>query len=101
MEVNLLLDLLVTVVGATVACGGFWAFVQSRVDKSDSSEKLLLGMAHDRIMYLGKQYLEKGEITADEYENLMNYLYEPYVACGGNGTVKHMMEKVSHLDIKN
>lgn len=92
-------DLIIAIVGATLASSGFWAFIQARSNKNDSSEKLLLGLAHDRIMYLSKHYLDKGSITADEYENLITYLYEPYVECGGNGSAKHVVEKVSHLQI--
>lgn len=92
-------DLIIAVLGATLASSGFWAFIQTRMNRNDSSKKLLLGLAHDRIMYLGKQYIEKGSITTDEYENLVTYLYEPYSECGGNGSAKHVVEKVSHLEI--
>lgn len=35
----------------------------------------------------------RGEITADEMDNL-TLLYDPYVALGGNGTIKKLMERV-------
>ena len=35
---------------------------------------MLIGLGHDRIMYLGKQYIARGWLTADEYENLNNKL---------------------------
>lgn len=94
-----IIDLIIAILGATLASSGFWAFVQTRANRNDSSKKLLLGLAHDRIMYLGKHYIEKGSITTDEYENLVTYLYEPYTECGGNGSAKHVVEKVSHLEI--
>lgn len=39
---------------------------------------MLVGLAHDRIMYLGMQYVDRGYVTQDEYENLRAYLYDPY-----------------------
>lgn len=60
---------------------------------------MLLGLGHDRIVYLGGTYLERGYITQDEYENLHDYLYEPYLKLGGNGTAKKAMAEVEHLPL--
>ena len=57
------------------------------------------GLAHDRIVSLGMVYIERGWITKDEYENLRDYLYEPYKALGGNGSAKRVMEGVNRLKI--
>lgn len=60
---------------------------------------MLVGLAHDRIMYLGTAYLDRGYITHDEYENLHDYLYVPYAKMGGNGSAAHIMERVDRLPI--
>lgn len=96
-----IIEIIVAVVTAVAASSGFWAFIQSRADKNDNTRKLLIGIAHDRIMWLGQQYINRGTITADEYENLMTYLYEPYAACGGNGSAKHVVDKVDQLEISS
>jgi hypothetical protein len=67
---------------------------------SDSGDKLLLGLAHDRIMHLGTTYIERGYVTKDEYENLHDYLYIPYRDFGGNGTARRVMEAVNGLPIR-
>ena len=73
-------------------------------DKSGAAEKLqsdmLMGLGHDRIVYLGASYLERGYITQDEYENLHEYLYKPYAALGGNGTAKRIMAGVEKLPLR-
>lgn len=56
-------------------------------------------MAHDRIMYLGMSYIDRGCVTQDEYENLRVYLYEPYERMGGNGSAKRIMQEVDKLPI--
>lgn len=89
----------VAIVTTILASSGFWAWIQSRNSKKDWQTKLLVGLAHDRIVYLGMGYIEKGEITQDEYENLHDYLYVPYEKLGGNGTAKKVMDEVSKLRI--
>ena len=69
--------------------------------KADEAErKLLVGLAHDRIIHLGMVYIDRGYIAQDEYENLQVYLYEPYAEMGGNGSAKRVMEEVRKLPIR-
>lgn len=60
---------------------------------------MLIGLGHDRIIYLGMQYIERGWITQDEYENLHDYLYIPYKMMGGNGSAERVMRAVDSLEI--
>lgn len=94
------MELIVTIVCSVMASSGFWAIVQHFINKNDSSSKLLLGLAHDRIMWLGKSYLKRGFITVEEYENIVTYLYEPYLERGGNGSAKMIMDQVLKLEIR-
>ena len=90
-----------TVICSVLASSGFWAFIQSRTSHNDARTQLLIGLAHDRIIYLGMSYIERGYITRDEYENLHDYLYSPYTNLGGNGTAKKVMDQVDKLPIRN
>jgi len=95
------IESIITIVVSVLASSGFWAFVQYLMGRNDASSKLLLGIAHDRIMFLSRQYIERGYITPEEYENLIVYLYDPYIQRGGNGSVKHMVEdKVKQLPMQ-
>ena len=79
---------------------GLWSFVQWLITRKSADKDLLLGLAHDRILSLCSEYIKRGDITRSEYENLSKYLYKPYIARGGNGVVKHMMEQVDRLPVK-
>ena len=68
----------------------------SRTGESD----MLLGLGHDRVVYLGGKYVERGWITQDEYENLHDYLYKPYIKLGGNGTAERIMREVEGLPLR-
>lgn len=92
---------LVTILLAVLASSGFWAFIQNKADKKDARTKLLVGLAHDRILYLAGCYIERGYITQDEYENLYEYLWKPYRDAGGNGSAARAMKEVEKLPIRN
>lgn len=87
----------VPLVAAVLISSGLWAVVARRADKGDAQRKMLVGLAHDRIVHLGMVYVDRGYITQDEYENLNDYLYAPYEKMGGNGSAKRVMEEVRRL----
>jgi hypothetical protein len=91
------IELLIAIVGSVLASSGFWVLIQRQLDKKGAHAKMLAGLAHDRIMYLGMMYIRKGAITPTEYENLCNQLYKPYVDLGGNGSATKLMEEVKKL----
>ena len=92
-------ETLITVLCAVLASSGFWALIQKLTDKKDSKTQMLVGLAHDRILYLGMSYVQRGYITKDEYENLYDYLYKPYLKMGGNGSAKRVMGEVDKLPL--
>ena len=93
------LQILLTIFSSVLASSGLWAYVTKRLEKKDVKTEMLIGLGHDRIMYLGMAYIERGDITSDEYENLYEYLYKPYEKMGGNGSAKRIMNEVNKLPI--
>lgn len=87
---------------------GFLQFMITRHDnekdkkdeKLDNIQEMLIGLGHDRIIYLGSVYIKNGYITKEEYSNLNDYLYIPYTNLGGNGTAKKVMDEVKDLPLK-
>jgi hypothetical protein len=93
-------QIIIAVFSSVLASSGLWAYLLKRSEKKDGKTKLLLGIAHDRIIYLGMLYIDRGYVTKDEFENLETYLYTPYRELGGNGTASRVMEGVQKLPIK-
>lgn len=93
-------EVLLPIVLAMLASNGLWALIGKRRNKSDVERNMLVGLAHDRIIHLGMVYVTRGCITQDEYENLNDYLYQPYEKMGGNGSAKRVMDEVRKLPIK-
>ena len=96
MKVSTWVEILI----AFVASSGFWAIVNKFLDRKSNQSKMILGLGHDKIIYLCKKYIDRGYITTDEYENLHDYLYLPYRAMGGNGTAERLMKEVDSLPIR-
>jgi hypothetical protein len=96
-----LTEMTVAIIAAVFASSGFWmflqAFTQKRSNKKSATVNMLLGLGHDRIVYLCKKYKAAGCVSVEDLESLYNYLYVPYLALGGNGTAKKYMEDVLAL----
>lgn len=109
MTTEQIITIVVAVVAAISSSGvcSIILYKMQRVDKKKDGESeamklqsdMLLGLGHDRIVFLGSAYIERGSITQDEYENLHDYLYKPYLALGGNGTAKKVMAEVERLPL--
>ena len=93
-------QIILTVFISVLAYSGLWANITKRLEKKDVKTEMLVGLAHDRILFLGMHYVDRGFITQDEYENLHDYLYVPYEKLGGNGSAKRVMQEVDKLPIK-
>lgn len=93
-------QMIITVVCSVMASSGLWAYISKRSDRMDAKTELLIGIAHDRIVFLGMSYVNRGYITQDEYENLYTYLYMPYLKNGGNGSATRVMKEVDKLPIR-
>ena len=77
-------QVVLTIFSSVLASSGLWAYLQKKSEQKDVKTEMLIGLAHDRIMYLG---------------NLRVYLYEPYERMGGNGSAKRIMQEVDKLPI--
>lgn len=91
---------IVTIIGNILASTGLWTILSKMLEKKSVESKMLLGLAHDRIIFIGMKYIERGWITKDEYENLHDYLYVPYKKMGGNGSAERVMLEVNKLPLK-
>lgn len=94
-----MLEAFVTILVSVLASSGVWAVVMKVMDKKDVRTQMLIGLGHDRIMYLGNSYIARGYITSEEYENLVDYLYRPYELMGGNGSAKRVVDEVKKLPL--
>lgn len=95
------LQVIVATIGAVLASSGFWAFMQHRDNSKNETTRLMMGMAYNTINTLGVQYIKRGWVTKDEFEELHKYFFAPYKALGGNGIAEHIMSQVMSLPFRS
>ena len=100
-RVDMIIGILAALLASSGFWTGFWVWFAKREGKKSGLVQLVLVIAHDRIIYLGVGYIERGWITKDEYEAFITYLYTPYAKFGGNGLAEKVMQDVMKLPIYN
>lgn len=97
MEAHFLIQNLITVITAVLSAGGLWSYLAKRTRKKSDETQILLGLAQERIVALGKKYIKRGWIDHDEYHQFLTYLYFPYRNLGGNGMGEKIFKDVTNL----
>lgn len=81
----------------TVLSGpGIWAWAKTRTTRNKSEDRLLLQVAKNQLVSQGREYLKRGYITMDEYEEY-EAEYQVYSGLGGNGLARRIFEQVDNL----
>lgn len=81
----------------TVLSGpGIWAWAKTRTQRNESEDTLLLQVAKNQLVAQGREYLKRGYITMDEYEEYESE-YQVYSDLGGNGLARRIFEQVDEL----
>lgn len=92
----------IAVISGVFGLSNLVMFLIQRHDKNKNNPEsnMILGLGHDIIITKGEQYIHRGWLTRDEYENLNDYLYKPYLEMGGNGTAQKIMKEVDKLPLR-
>lgn len=96
-------DQMLAVILAVFASNGLWSFLgdylRQKFGRKTMVERLVLGMAHDRLHFLCEKYISKGGLTPDEFDTLKS-IAEPYLEMGGNGSGRKLYDQASALPIE-
>lgn len=83
----------------TVLSGpGIWAWAKTRTVRNNSEDRLLLQVAKNQLVSQGREYLKRGYITMDEYEEYESE-FKVYESLGGNGLARRIFKQVDDLPI--
>lgn len=92
----------ITILLAVFASQGLWTFLgdllRQKFGRKTILERLVLGIAHDRLHFLCTKYIKEGSLTADEYDTLKS-IAGPYLEMGGNGSGKRLYDQAAALPI--
>ena len=96
MDLTKIAELANPAVTALLGGSGIWAWAKTRSERNDSEDKLLLQVAKTQLVSQGREYLKRGRITMDEYEEYESE-YKVYKNLGGNGLARRIFEQVDEL----
>lgn len=77
-----------------------WRSLKKYQREQNAIKEGMKGILHDRIVQKCTFLLERGYYTPDDLEDL-EYLNIPYMALGGNGSAKRMLNKVYELPMRS
>lgn len=81
----------------TVLSGpGIWAWAKTRTVRNNAEDRLLLKVAKNQLVSQGREYLNRGYITMDEYEEY-EFEFKVYESLGGNGLARRVFKQVDDL----
>lgn len=75
---------------------GIFAWAKTRKGRNTYETKLLLQVSKSHLVLQGREYLNRGYITMDEYEEYESE-YQVYSSLGGNGLARRIFEQVDDL----
>lgn len=96
MDLTKIAEMANPAVTALLGGSGIWAWAKSKTERNDSEDKLLLGVARIQLVEQGREYIKRGYITMDEYEEYEAH-YKLYSNLGGNGLARRIFEQVDTL----
>ena len=95
------IEMLITIAGSVFTSSGLWTFILYKVRQKDTGLLMTRGMAHYQIIEKGQEFIDRGWIAHEEYDDFMKYLGKPYLESGSNGLAKKVIDDVSDLPFKS
>lgn len=96
MDLTKIAELANPAVTALLGSSGIWMWVKTKSDRINSEDRLLLAVARNQLVKQGREYLKRGYITMDEYEEYEDN-YKLYSDLGGNGLAQRIFKQVDDL----
>lgn len=96
MDLTKIADMANPLITTVLSGPGIWAWAKTRTARNKSEDRLLLQIAKNQLVVQGREYLKRGYITMDEYEEY-EAEYQAYSYLGGNGLARRIFEQVDDL----
>lgn len=96
MDLTKIADIVNPLWSTLLGAPGLWAFMKSKTNHNNNAIKLILSVSRNQLVALGREYIERGYVTMDEYEEYESE-YQIYSSLGGNGLARRIFEQVDEL----
>jgi len=72
--------------------------IDNRVEKYiENMKSMVMGQTYVNIVRTCEYWINRGWVESDDIRDLEHYLYDPYIAWGGNGTAERLFKQVCQL----
>lgn len=92
--------IILAIIGGVFASQGFWTWLINRNSNKTAKSRLIMGLGYAEICRRAAIFIAQGEVSTDEYQDFVKYLYTPYHDMGGNGTAERLMKEVEKLPLR-
>lgn len=96
MDLTKIFEMANPAVTALLGSSGIWMWAKTKTEHNNTEGRLLLTVARNQLIKRGREYLRRGYITMDEYEEYEDH-YKLYSDLGGNGLARRIFEQVDEL----
>lgn len=96
MDLTKIAELVNPLITTVLSGPGIWAWAKTRTVHNNSEDRLLLQVAKNQLVSQGREYLNRGYITMDEYEEYESE-FKVYESLGGNGLARRIFKQVDDL----
>lgn len=96
MDITKIAEIANPTVTALLGSSGIWMWLRTKSERNISEDRLLLAVARRQLIEQGREYLKRGYITMDEYEEYEEH-YKLYSDLGGNGLARRIFKQVDEL----
>lgn len=96
MDLTKIAEMANPVITALLGSSGIWVWAKTKSDRNSTEDRLLLAISRNQLVNQGREYLKRGYITMDEYEEYEGH-YKMYSDLGGNGLARRIFEQVDDL----
>lgn len=98
MDLTKITEIINSAITALLGSSGIWMWMKAKTDHNNSEDRLLLAVARNQLVEQGREYLKRGYITMDEYEEYEDH-YKLYSDLGGNGLARRIFTRVDELPL--
>lgn len=94
-------EIIIAIIGSgalAALISGVFGLIKDRRVKNTATGTALQQLMYDRIKYLCKAHLSRGQIASNDLEDLIK-MHEAYHKLGGNGFLDELMDSVMRLKI--
>ena len=96
------MEIIVAIIGSgalSAIISGLFAILRERKAKRDGVRAGVRQLLYDKIKFLGRKFIDAGEVSCEDLEDLIDMHKIYHDELGGNGYLDHVMVEVKKVKV--